>query len=211
MDRLSADQNGHAAPSVPGKGLAEGESTERTHNLSMPSASVATKSSIRPSGEILATSLPKANRVPAGGRMEEISTGGRTLTTCKYASNRASVRTAHAPTIVRAKRKNVAAGIRLFSLHLLRGHVLKCSYQHAFCRQPLALDCHLGQCGRNGRGFLSQLGQTEIQQLRAGFGQHDVAGLQIAVNNSVTVRFVQSVCNLDSIGHCLRGWQRTLR
>src|SRR5207244_10336908 len=106
MDRPSADQNGHVAPSVPGKSLAEGESTERSHSVAMPSASVATKSSIRPSGEILETS-PKANRVPDGGRMEEINTGGRTLTTCRYASNRASVRTAHAPTIVQAKRSRV--------------------------------------------------------------------------------------------------------
>ncbi len=40
-------------------------------------------------------------------------------------------------------------------------------------------------CSRNtGRG----LGQAKVHQLGAGFGQHDVGRLQIAVHNSLPVR-----------------------
>ena len=48
-----------------------------------------------------------------------------------------------------------------------RAIMIRCGLKHAFCGKALGLDCHLGQCGRNGRGLLPQLGQIEIQQLRA--------------------------------------------
>src|SRR5262245_15183212 len=50
-DRLSGDQKGKVAPSVPGSGRAERESRGRSHNRDwLPS--VATNAIVRPSGEI---------------------------------------------------------------------------------------------------------------------------------------------------------------
>jgi len=48
-----------------------------------------------------------------------------------------------------------------------RAIMIRCGLKHAFCGKALGLDCHLVKCGRNGRGLLPQLGQIEIQQLRA--------------------------------------------
>src|SRR5262249_21081238 len=75
-ERLSADQKGSIAPSVPGSGLAEGESRERSHSMVFPVASVAPKAKVRPSGEI-AGAPPKypesvVKRVFSGGSISEM-------------------------------------------------------------------------------------------------------------------------------------------
>src|SRR5580704_6231353 len=49
--RLSGDQNGRAAPSVPGSACAASVSSERTQRRDLPSALVAMKAIRRPSGE----------------------------------------------------------------------------------------------------------------------------------------------------------------
>src|SRR5215467_1043485 len=49
--RLSADQNGNQAPSVPGSSLSAGESSERTHNMVLPAVSSATYVIQRPFGD----------------------------------------------------------------------------------------------------------------------------------------------------------------
>src|SRR6476620_11442626 len=49
--RLSGDQNGSPAPSVPGSGWAASESRERTQSMAFPIASTAGNARARPSGE----------------------------------------------------------------------------------------------------------------------------------------------------------------
>ena len=43
------------------------------------------------------------------------------------------------------------------------------------------------------------LRKSKIEKLRAGLRQHDVAGLQISVNNTLAMRFVQGIGNLNSV------------
>src|SRR6185436_17705629 len=50
--RLSGDQNGETAPSVPGSALASSESSERIHNTRFLSSPTAAKTMRLPSGEI---------------------------------------------------------------------------------------------------------------------------------------------------------------
>src|SRR6202521_6358131 len=51
MNRLSGDQKGKAAPSVPARGWGCNESSGRTHKSSFPSGVVATYAKRRPSGD----------------------------------------------------------------------------------------------------------------------------------------------------------------
>jgi hypothetical protein len=67
--------------------------------------------------------------------------------------------------------------------------------------------CETGGAGRN---LPLQLCQTKVQQLRARFGQHNVARLQIAVGNALAMRFVQRVGNFDGILQYLLYRQRTV-
>ena len=63
----------------------------------------------------------------------------------------------------------------------------------------------------SGRGHVRlQLGQAKIQQLRAGFREHNVSGLQIAVSHTLTVRLVKRVRDLDSISEPFFQRQRPL-
>ena len=52
MYRLSGDQNGNAASSVPGKGCAVSESIGRTHSSVLPTTSLEVKARLKPSGEM---------------------------------------------------------------------------------------------------------------------------------------------------------------
>ena len=49
---------------------------------------------------------------------------------------------------------------------------------------------------RNRPGRSSQLGEPEVEQLRAGLGQHDVGGLEIAVDDALPMRLVEGVGDL---------------
>ena len=46
---------------------------------------------------------------------------------------------------------------------------------------------------------MPQLRQTKVQELRTRLGQHDVAGLQITVRDSLAVRLVERVGDLDGV------------
>ena len=60
-----------------------------------------------------------------------------------------------------------------------------------------------------GADFLLQLRQAEIQQLRPRLGEHDVAGLEVAVRDAFAVRLVQRVGDLDGVLQYLLDRQRT--
>jgi len=65
MLRLSGDQNGWEASSVPARGLASNESSARTHNIGPP-FQMAVNATVLPSGEMAKDS----NAVLAGGKIE---------------------------------------------------------------------------------------------------------------------------------------------
>src|SRR5215510_4808580 len=81
MKRLSGDQNGKAASSVPVNGCAVTESSDRTHSRALAEASRAVNASLRPSGEMAAPVAlrPTAkNVVPSGGEtMNRVTAGER--------------------------------------------------------------------------------------------------------------------------------------
>ena len=86
-----------------------------------------------------------------------------------------------------------------------------------YCNVPRIVPCAVigsfavGSCesGSGRSGFLLQLRQTKVQQLRAGLGEHDVAGLQIAMRDAFAVSLVQRVGNLDGVLQHLLHRQRT--
>ena len=61
------------------------------------------------------------------------------------------------------------------------------------------------------RGRLESLRQSEVEQLHARLRQHHVAGLQIAVDDALPVRLVESVGDLDAEAERLIERQRALR
>src|SRR5207245_1989764 len=74
MERLSGDQKGKEAPSVPSRGRADRESSGRTHRSSLPSGVRATKASRRPSGDTATgpEEMPPNRKADfSGGRIEE--------------------------------------------------------------------------------------------------------------------------------------------
>jgi hypothetical protein len=74
------------------------------------------------------------------------------------------------------ERVDVGAGIRRSAFPLLRRHISRRAHDHSF----------------SGDRWISfERRQAEIQDLCADFGQHDVAGLQIAVDDALLVRFRQ--------------------
>ena len=69
-----------------------------------------------------------------------------------------------------------------------------------------------GQPGQRGNAAQRhRLGQTEIEQLRSRFGDHDVAGLQVAMNDPGAMSLVQRLADLNAIAQHLIDRQRTLR
>src|SRR5262245_17180051 len=83
MNRLSGDQNGNAAPWVPGRGCAVSESMGRVHNRVVPDGSRAVNASLLPSGEmatLVPTRLNVTNVVFSGGYTKNrvvVSVAGR--------------------------------------------------------------------------------------------------------------------------------------
>jgi hypothetical protein len=79
MNRLSGDQNGNCAPSVPGSGSAVSESIARTHKRTLPAVSRAVNVIFFPSGEMLAlvpVRPPVTNSAVAGGAIDRRVTVG---------------------------------------------------------------------------------------------------------------------------------------
>ena len=96
----------------------------------------------------------------------------------------------------------------VFAFHLFRGHVLQSAEDHALGRDGFGDGRKLGK-RRGWCGLLPQLGQAEVQQLRAGFREHDVARLQIAVSDALAMRLVERVGNFYRVLQDLLDRQRT--
>ena len=95
-----------------------------------------------------------------------------------------------------AERKDVGARVGVLSFDLLGRHVLHRAEDRLLHRHR-RLD---GGCDRQaGRGHdcRRHLRQAEVEQLRARFRQHDVARLQIAVDDAGAVRLVERIGDLD--------------
>lgn len=95
----------------------------------------------------------------------------------------------------RAEGKDVRARIGVFAFDLFGRHVLQRTEDGPFAREC----CPSRRCGLRREGCGSGLGfcQSEVEQLRAGLRQHDVAGLQIAMRDSCPVRSGESIGDID--------------
>src|SRR5208283_3654670 len=115
----------------------------------------------------------------------------------------------------RAEGKDVAAGIGVFALNLLRTHVLHRPQHGSGDSNGRSID-RCGNGRKRGRGLRPraerlQLGEAKIHQLGSALGQHDVAGLEIAMNDAAAVSFVERVGNFDSDAHGFVRSQRLAR
>ena len=80
---------------------------------------------------------------------------------------------------------------------------MQCAENRAFDRE-----LPLGQ-GRQyrlaGEASILQLCQSEIEQLRSGFSQHDIGRFQIAMHYALAMRFVERVGDLQRVAQQLLG------
>ena len=96
----------------------------------------------------------------------------------------------------RAEGEDVGARVGFPAFELLGRHVLESPQDGAFLGQPL-LGGERGQAARRiRRGH--RFGETEVEELDARPGQHDVGGLQVAMHDAAPVRLVQCVRDLDA-------------
>src|SRR5262245_30848383 len=90
---------------------------------------------------------------------------------------------------------------------LLRRHVRKGSEDSALARQRCA-------AGRNGRKrdqvwARVKLGETKVEQLHTRLRHHDVARLQISMNESLSMRVVEGISQFDGIADHILNRKRT--
>ena len=99
----------------------------------------------------------------------------------------------------RAQRENIAASVGFFAFHLLRRHVLERSHNRSFGGQGMTGRAQRLRQLRRSRGNGHRLGQPEVHQLRAGFRQHDVPRLQVAVHLAALVCALQAVAYFPAL------------
>ena len=97
----------------------------------------------------------------------------------------------------RAEREDVGARVGLLALDLLRRHVLKRAEDRALAVSGAACVGSVVGAPAPRRPPRRRFREAEVEQLRAGLRQHDVAGLQIAMDDAVPVRLVERVGDLD--------------
>ena len=105
------------------------------------------------------------------------------------------------------KREDVDARVGLAALELLGRHVLERAEHDPALGQRLA-GLHLGRrtgCARDRprAGGRERLGEAEVEELDARLRQHDVAGLEVAVDDPLPVRLVERVGDLDPVAQDL--------
>src|SRR5262249_46349975 len=102
--RLSGDQNGPSAPSVPSSARADREFNGRTQSRLVLVESRATNASRRPSGETAEFAGSSSKTIFAGGNTENSAVGGVWLTAARDARKTTSARE-KMPTPVRRRRR----------------------------------------------------------------------------------------------------------
>jgi len=99
------------------------------------------------------------------------------------------------------QRPDVAARVGLAPFQLLGRHVEHRAHQRPFACERIR---YVGQRprlgGRAGRHRLRRLRQPEIEQLDAGTRQHDVAGLEVTVDDAALVRLAERLADLGAPG-----------
>ena len=109
-----------------------------------------------------------------------------------------------------AKREDVRPRISRSRFKLLRSHVLKGAEDRPFLGERLGACSGLWCIGVH-RSRCAQRSYSEVEQLRAGSRQHDVCRLQIPVDDSVAMRMVECISNLDGEAQDQIERQRTSR
>jgi hypothetical protein len=106
----------------------------------------------------------------------------------------------------RAERKDVAAAVEFLAFDLLGRHVLERADDGAVFgdgRTGGDVGEGYGAGGSDGR-----LREAEVEELGAGFGEHNVAGFQIAVDDAAAVSFVERVGDFGANSQNLLGGKR---
>ena len=93
------------------------------------------------------------------------------------------------------EREDIRPCIRVLTLNLLRRHVLHGTENCALGRSWIRLGWKRRKVGLSECARLN-LRQSKVQQLGTGFGEYDVAGLHIPVNNACAMRLIEGVGDL---------------
>src|SRR5207247_7406813 len=98
----------------------------------------------------------------------------------------------------------IAARVGLAPLELLRRHVLERAEDRALCgerrrdRGRLRHVACRGAARRDGAALGSEAREAEVHELGAAPGEHDVAGLQVAMDHTRTMGAVERVRDLGA-------------
>lgn len=106
-----------------------------------------------------------------------------------------------------SEREDVGARVRFFSFELLGGHVLHGPENRPFLREGPVRGRFVGVHQRVFGGERVPR-ETEVEQLCAGFGEHHVRRLEVAVNHVLAVSAVECGSDLDAVAEHLFGGQR---
>ncbi len=94
-----------------------------------------------------------------------------------------------------AEGKKVRSHVERQALDLLRRHVVGRADDHAVCGQLGGVDFARGRVGR--RQILDPLREAEVHDLHVALlGEHDVGGLQVAMQKPAGMRFLKGLGNL---------------